>query len=151
MAKVRVSSEPFDLAAERAALTDGRADVGALAMFVGVCRDEGGALVALELEHYPGMAEAEIARVAGEAEARWPLSGLTVIHRHGRIRTGEDIVLVVAASAHRDAAFEAVRYLMDWLKVAAPFWKKEIRADGGAGGWVAAKSEDDAATAKWRG
>ena len=98
--------------------------------FSGLCRDEAGRLAALELEHYPGMAEAEIARIADEAIGRWPLTGLAAIHRYGRIAPGENIVLVVAASAHRQAAFEAASFLMDYLKSRAPFWKKEHRADG---------------------
>ena len=104
---VRVQSEPFDAAAEARALTAGRADVGAVVTFVGLCRDEGGTLAALELEHYPGMAEEEISRVVAEAQARWPLMGATAIHRYGKIAPGEDIVLVVTASAHRAAAFAA--------------------------------------------
>ena len=106
----------------------GRADVGAVVSFVGLCRDEGGRLAALEIEHYPGMAEEEIARVAREAEARWPLLGVTVIHRFGRIAPGEQIVLVAVAAAHRGAAFAAAELLMDYLKTRAPFWKRAIRA-----------------------
>src|SRR5690606_29955412 len=104
---------------------------------------------ALELEHYPGMAEAEIGRIAADAAARWPLQGLTAIHRHGRILPGENIVLVVAASAHRQAAFEAASFLMDYLKSRAPFWKKEHRADGSAGAWVEAKESDEDAARRW--
>ena len=118
--------------------------------FCGLCRDEAGQLAALELEHYPGMAEAEIARIADEAVGRWPLSGLTAIHRYGRIAPGENIVLVVAASAHRQAAFEAASFLMDYLKSRAPFWKKEHRADGSASNWVEAKDADDRAAARWK-
>ena len=109
-----------------------------------------GALTALELEHYPGMAEAEISRIAAEATVRWPLTGLTAIHRFGKIAPGENIVLVVAASTHRKAAFEAASFLMDYLKSRAPFWKKEHRADGSEGEWVEAKSADDDAAARWR-
>jgi molybdopterin synthase catalytic subunit len=123
--------------------------MGAVVAFTGFCRDEGGRLAALELEHYPGMAEAEIARIAQEAERRWPLLGLTVIHRVGRIRPGEGIVLVLAASAHRRAAFEAAEFLMDYLKTRAPFWKREHLKDGTVGGWVEAKSQDDEATGRW--
>lgn len=148
---IRVQAGPFDLSAEVAALTQGRADVGAVVSFAGLCRDEGGTLAALELEHYPGMAEVEMARVAAQAAARWPLTGLTAIHRHGMIRPGEEIVLVVAASAHRSAAFAAAEFLMDYLKTRAPFWKKEHRVDGSDGGWVAAKDADDAAAARWEG
>lgn len=146
---VRVQSQPFDAAAEAAALTAGRTDVGAVVSFVGLCRDEGGTLAALELEHYPGMAEEEISRVMAEACARWPLSGATAIHRYGRIAPGEEIVLVVTASAHRAAAFAAAEFLMDWLKTRAPFWKKEHRRDGASGDWVEAKAGDDAAAERW--
>ncbi|MEZ5876682.1 MAG: molybdenum cofactor biosynthesis protein MoaE [Tepidamorphaceae bacterium] len=150
MATVRVQAEPFDAATEVREITRGRPDIGAVVTFTGLCRDEGGTLAALELEHYPGMAEAEIARVAAEAEARWPITGLTAIHRFGKITPGDDIVLVVAASAHRAAAFEAAEFLMDFLKTRAPFWKKEHRLDGTAGDWVEAKDADDAATVRWR-
>ena len=147
---VRVQSEPFDAAAEASALTAGRADVGAVVTFVGLCRDEGGTLAALELEHYPGMAEEEISRVVAEAQARWPLMGATAIHRYGKIAPGEDIVLVVTASAHRAASFAAAEFLMDYLKTRAPFWKKEHRKDGTSGDWVAAKDADDAAADRWK-
>jgi molybdopterin synthase catalytic subunit len=147
--KIRVQSENFDAAVESAALTEGRRDIGAIASFIGLCRDEAGTLEALELEHYPGMAEEEIARIADEAERRWPLLGVTVIHRHGRIRPGEQIVLVLCASAHRAAAFSAAEFLMDFLKSRAPFWKKEHRADGTQGEWVAAKDADEAALERW--
>ena len=150
MATVRVQAEPFDAATEVREITRGRPDIGAVVTFTGLCRDEGGTLAALELEHYPGMAEAEIARVAAEAEARWPITGLTAIHRFGKIAPGDDIVLVVAASAHRAAAFEAAEFLMDFLKTRAPFWKKEHRLDGTAGDWVEAKDADDAATVRRR-
>jgi molybdopterin synthase catalytic subunit len=147
---VRVQREDFDIAAEIAVLAKGRADVGAVVTFSGLCRDEAGTLSALELEHYPGMAEAEIGRIAAEAAERWPLQGLTVIHRFGKIAPGENIVLVVAASAHRHAAFEAANFLMDYLKSRAPFWKKEHRADGSVGGWVKAKEADDEAAGRWK-
>ena len=146
---VDIRAEDFDVAAEIARLTAGRADVGAVVTFVGLCRDEGGSLAALELEHYPGMAEEEIARVAAEAERRWPLTGVTAIHRFGRIAPGGNIVLVVTASAHRAAAFAAGEFLMDYLKTRAPFWKKEHRVDGTSGDWVEAKAEDDAAADRW--
>lgn len=148
---VRIQAEDFDVAAEIARMTQGRADIGAVVTFSGLCRDEAGRLSALELEHYPGMAEAEIARIAGEATERWPLQGLTVIHRHGKVRPGENIVLVVATSAHRLAAFEAANFLMDYLKSRAPFWKKEHRIDGSEGGWVDAKESDDKAASRWQG
>lgn len=147
---VSIQREDFDVAAEIAKLTAGRADVGAVVTFSGLCRDEAGALAALELEHYPGMAEAEIGRIAAEATKRWPLQGLTAIHRYGRIEPGENIVLVVAASSHRHAAFEAASFLMDYLKSRAPFWKKEHRADGSEGGWVDAKEADEEAAARWK-
>jgi molybdopterin synthase catalytic subunit len=146
---IRIQREDFDVAAEIAALTGGRADVGAVVTFSGLCRDEQGTLSTLELEHYPGMAEAEIGRIAAEAAGRWPLQGLTVIHRHGKIAPGENIVLVVAASTHRQAAFEAANFLMDYLKSRAPFWKKEHLVDGSEGGWVEAKEADDEAAGRW--
>ncbi|BCH25799.1 molybdenum cofactor biosynthesis protein MoaE [Mesorhizobium sp. L-8-3] len=146
---VRIQAEDFDTAVEIDSMTRGRTDVGAVVTFTGLCRDEAGALSALELEHYPVMAEAEISRIATEAAERWPLGGLTVVHRHGKIRPGENIVLVVTASAHRQAAFDAASFLMDYLKSRAPFWKKEHRADGGSGGWVEAKASDDEAAARW--
>ncbi|WP_027144519.1 molybdenum cofactor biosynthesis protein MoaE [Mesorhizobium sp. WSM3626] len=147
---VRIQRQDFDVAAEIAALTQGHADIGAVVTFSGLCRDEQGALSALELEHYPGMAEAEIGRIAIEATERWPLQGLTVIHRHGKIAPGANIVLVVAASAHRHAAFEAANFLMDYLKSRAPFWKKEHRTDGSEGGWVDAKETDAEAARRWK-
>ena len=146
---IRVQAEPFDAAAESALLSAGRADIGAIVSFVGLCRDEGGTLAALELEHYPGMAEDEMARVMAEARARWPLIGATAIHRYGKIAPGEPIVLVVTASAHRAAAFAAAEFLMDWLKTRAPFWKKEHRRDGTSGDWVEAKADDDDAARRW--
>lgn len=149
MRKVRVQAEPFSAEAEAARLTAGRTDVGAVVTFTGLCRDEAGTLAALEIEHYPGMAEDEILRVVGEAERRWPLAGVVAMHRHGRIAPGEPIVLVVTASRHRDAAFEAAAFLMDYLKTRAPFWKKEHRADGSTGEWVAAKESDEARAERW--
>lgn len=145
---VRVQTGDFDVAAEIAQLSAGRRDIGAVVTFTGVCRDEEGRLGALELEHYPGMAEAEIGRIADEAARRWPLHGITVIHRTGKLRPGDNIVLVVTASVHRQAAFEAANFLMDYLKTNAPFWKKEHGTD--AGGWVEAKAEDDRAADRWR-
>jgi molybdopterin synthase catalytic subunit len=147
---VRVQAADFDAAAEVARLTRGRTDIGAVVTFTGLCRDEDGRLAALELEHYPAMAEAEIARIAAEAMERWSLTGVSVIHRHGRIAPGENIVLVVTASTHRHAAFEAASFLMDYLKSRAPFWKKEHRKDGGEGGWVDAREADDAAAERWK-
>lgn len=147
---VRVQAEAIDAAAENALLVGGRTDIGALVSFLGLCRDEDGQLSALELEHYPGMAEAEITRICHEAMERWPLSGLTAIHRFGKVAPGETIVLVLAASAHRQAAFDAASFVMDYLKTSAPFWKKEHFASGETGGWVSAKDSDDAARDKWR-
>ncbi len=146
---VRIQAEDFDLDEEIRRLTDGHTDIGAVVTFSGLCRDEAGTLAALELEHYPQMAEAEIRRIAKEAIGRWPLNGLTVIHRYGRIAPGDNIVLVVSASRHRQAAFDAASFLMDFLKTRAPFWKKEHKKDGTSGDWVEASSKDDAATARW--
>ena len=146
MPRILVQSADFDPGAEAAALAARSHDVGAVVTFIGHCRDEGGKLAALEIEHYPGMAEAEIFRVAQEAQARWPLDGLTLIHRFGRIAPGGRIVFVGAASRHRGAAFAAAEMLMDFMKTRAPFWKRAIRADGTAQAWVeAAEGEGDAA------
>ncbi|MGI9356736.1 MAG: molybdenum cofactor biosynthesis protein MoaE [Rhizobiaceae bacterium] len=149
MLAVRVQREGFDQAAEIAALTKSRTDVGAVATFTGLCRSEGETLSALQLEHYPGMAEAEITRAAEAAMKRWPVEGMTVIHRFGKIEPGEEIVLVIAISRHRDAAFDGARYVMDFLKTSAPFWKKEHRVDGDEAGWVDAREEDEAAKKRW--
>jgi molybdopterin synthase catalytic subunit len=145
---VRVATGPIDVGVETARLRQ-LDQVGALVTFTGICRDEGGRLAALELEHYPGMAEAEILRIAREAAARWPLAGISVVHRYGRIAVGDDIVLVAAASSHREAAFAAANFLMDYLKTSAPFWKKEHAASGEAGAWVAATADDDEAAERW--
>ena len=147
---IRLQEADFDTAREVAAMSAGRTDVGAVVSFSGVCRGgvDGDAIDALTLEHYPGMAEAEIGRHVEEALARWPLLGVTVIHRYGRIVPGENIVLVVTASSHRQAAFEAAEFLMDYLKTRAPFWKREDRAAGGTN-WVDAAAHDDAAAARW--
>src|SRR6202161_4395372 len=149
MATIRVQEEDFDPGAEAEALARGRTDIGAVVSFIGYCRDERGSLAALELEHYPGMAEEEVARAAGEAEARWPLLGATVIHRYGRIAPGEQIVFVAVAAAHRGAAFAAAEMLMDYLKTRAPFWKREMRSDGAVGGWSECTQEDDRSAARW--
>jgi molybdopterin synthase catalytic subunit len=146
---IRVQREDFDLQAEAAALSAGRHEIGAVVTFSGLCRDEGGGLEALELEHYPGMAEAEMRRIATLAIDRFGLRGLTAIHRYGRIAPGENIVLVIAAASHRQAAFDGANFVMDFLKTAAPFWKKEHGVDGKAGDWVAARDADDAARTKW--
>lgn len=146
---IRIQTEPFDIEREIDSLCRDRSDVGAVVSFTGLCRDEGGRLSALELEHYPGMAEDEIRRIAGQAAERWPLAGLTVIHRHGRLEPGAQIVLVIAASAHRQAAFDAASFIMDFLKTRAPFWKKEHLADGSIGQWVAATEQDDEKARRW--
>ena len=144
---VRLQREDFDIGAEIARLSQGRTEVGAVASFTGICR--GGDIAAMTLEHYPGMAEAEIERHVAEAEARWPLLGVTVIHRYGRLVPGDNIVLVATASQHREAAFAAAEFLMDYLKTRAPFWKKEERAGGD--GWVEARQSDAAAAERWSG
>jgi molybdopterin synthase catalytic subunit len=147
---IRLQREAFDATAEVAKLTRGRTDIGAVVTFTGICRaDESGEkIAALTLEHYPDMAEAEIARHVEEATKRWPLLGVTVIHRHGRIAPGEDIVLVVTASSHREAAFAAASFLMDYLKTRAPFWKQVEKPSGKT--WVEAKGADDAAAERWK-
>jgi molybdopterin synthase catalytic subunit len=147
---VRLQREDFDTAREAALFTRGRTDIGAVVTFTGICRgrEAAGDISAMTLEHYPGMAEAEIARYVEEAQARWPLLGVTVIHRYGRIAPGENIVLVVTAAAHREAAFAAAEFLMDYLKTRAPFWKLEERA--GEAKWVEAREADDAAADRWR-
>src|SRR5271169_2691168 len=146
---IRIQQADFDVATEIAALTNGRTDIGAVVSFSGICRgSEGGdRIAALTLEHYPEMAEAEIERHADEAMSRWPLDGLTVIHRFGRIEPGQNIVLVVTASKHRQGAFQAAEFLMDYLKTSAPFWKREDRAAGTD--WVEAREHDEAAAARW--
>ncbi len=149
VATIRLQSEDFDAAAEAAKLARGRTDVGAVVTFTGICRgsEQGAPVAALTLEHYPGMAEAEIAGHVAEAEARWKLLGVTVIHRHGRMFPGDNIVLVVTAASHRGDAFAAAEFLMDYLKTRAPFWKREERADGAI--WVEAKDSDAAAAGRW--
>jgi molybdopterin synthase catalytic subunit len=146
---VRLQREPFDVAAEAAALTHGRTDIGAVVTFTGICRglEDGHPITALTLEHYPDMAEAEIERHLSEAAQRWPLLGVTVVHRYGRIVPGEDIVLVVTASSHREAAFAAAEFLMDYLKTRAPFWKQVEKA--GNKTWIEATATDDAAAERW--
>ncbi len=150
---IRLQREVFDVAAEAKKLTHGRTDIGAVVTFTGICRaDENGEpIAALTLEHYPDMAEAEIARHVEEAHARWPLLGATVIHRFGRIAPGEDIVMVATASSHRQAAFAAAEFLMDYLKTRAPFWKQVEMASGNSlvKTWVEAKSADDSAAERW--
>ena len=146
---IRIQQADFDIAQEISALTKERTDIGAIVSFSGICRGTEGSetIAALTLEHYPEMAEAEIARHAETAMSRWPLTGLSVIHRVGRIKPGENIVLVLTASQHRQAAFQAAEFLMDYLKANAPFWKREESADGTS--WVDARNHDDAAAARW--
>ena len=146
---IRVQSEDFDVGRELTALVGGNHDIGGLAVFVGLVRDlAGGAEIqAMTLEHYPGMTEKLLAEIEAEARARWPLAACLVIHRTGRLEPGEQIVLVAAASAHRQAAFDACQFLIDWLKTKAPFWKLEETGEGAR--WVDARSSDDAATARW--
>lgn len=146
---IRIQTADFDVNSEIAALTASRTDIGAVVTFSGICRGGEGsdATTALTLEHYPVMAEAEIGRHADEAMTRWPLTGVTIVHRTGRILPGENIMVVLTASAHRQAAFQAAEFLMDYLKAHAPFWKREETAGGTD--WVAAKTDDDDAAARW--
>ena len=148
---VRVEAADFDVAAEIRRLAAGRTDIGAIVTFTGTVRGEakGRPITSMTLEHYPGMTEAELARVEAEALARWPLSASLIVHRIGTLAPGDNIVLVVAASAHRHAAFEAAAFLMDYLKSRAPFWKKETSADG-VGTWVDARDSDDEAVRRWQ-
>ncbi len=147
---IRVQAEDFDLQSEIDLLTVGRGEIGAVVTFTGLCRHEGGRLEALELEHYPGMAEAEMTRIAQAAAERFSLKGITAIHRYGCIGVGENIVLVIATASHRQAAFDGANFMMDFLKTAAPFWKKDHGARGHAGDWIAARDADDAARDKWK-
>jgi molybdopterin synthase catalytic subunit len=144
---VRVQREDFDAGAEVRRLTAGRTDIGAVVSFIGTVRADDG-LVGMTLEHYPGMTEEELARVEAEAGARWPLLASLIVHRVGGLRPGDNIVLVVTASPHRQAAFEAAQFLMDYLKTRAPFWKKELSSDGSER-WVEARAGDDAAAGRW--
>lgn len=143
----RIQREDFDVGAELEGLTAGRTDVGAVVSFTGLVRDVGGTLRAMELEHYPGMTEKALAAIEAEARARWPLEACLIVHRVGALAPGERIMMVATASAHRQAAFDAAEFLMDYLKSRAPFWKKETTADGSA--WVAARGEDEAALGRW--
>ncbi len=148
---VKVQREDFDIGSEVKALTAGRTDIGAVVTFTGTVRGDahGGPIRSMTLEHYPGMTEAELARVEAEALARWPIDASLVIHRYGELLPGDNIVLVVTASRHRHAAFEAAEFLMDYLKTRAPFWKKETAADG-TGHWVDARDADDRALDRWQ-
>jgi molybdopterin synthase catalytic subunit len=145
----RLQREDFDLGAELAALRAGRRDIGALVSFTGLVRDTaaGEAISAMELEHYPGMTERALAEIEAEAGRRWPLQASLVIHRYGRLEPGEQIMMVAIAALHREAAFEAAAFLMDYLKSRAPFWKKEATPSGGR--WVAARAADEIALARW--
>jgi molybdopterin synthase catalytic subunit len=144
---IRVQSEDFDIGAEIAALRNGRTDVGAVASFIGTVRETGG-VAAMTLEHYPGMTEKELDRIETEAKERWPLLDSLIVHRVGRLRPGDNIVLVITLAAHRNAAFEAAEFLMDYLKTAAPFWKTEETPDGAQ--WVSARESDSAAASRWK-
>ncbi|WP_337955708.1 molybdenum cofactor biosynthesis protein MoaE [Fulvimarina manganoxydans] len=145
---IRVQAERIDLAQESAALVSA-GSVGATVGFTGYCRDEDGRLSALELEHYPGMAERAIGAILDEAAERWPLLSIRAVHRYGLVKPGEEIVFVGCASAHRQAAFEAAEFVMDFMKSKAPFWKREHLADGSVGGWVESKATDEAAGDRW--
>ena len=147
ISRVRIQAEDFKVSDEQDALASEGTEVGALASFVGIVRGDDG-LTAMTLEHYPGMTEREIAQHVKEAGTRWPLEGVTVIHRIGTLKPGDRIVLVAVASRHRAAAFEACAFLMDYLKTRAPFWKQEER--GTSRSWVEAKSSDDNAAERWR-
>ena len=151
---IRVQLEDFDLGAELKALIAGNHGIGGLCSFVGLVRDMAGGsgagdekIGAMTLEHYPGMTEKELERIEAEAQARWPLDATLIIHRYGRLEPGDQIVLVAAASAHRQAAFEACHFLIDFLKTKAPFWKLEDTPGGGQ--WVDARDSDDAAASRW--
>jgi molybdopterin synthase catalytic subunit len=148
---VRVQTADFDVGAEVRTLTMGRTDIGAIVTFTGTVRGEAGGvrLASMTLEHYPGMTERELSDIEREAATRWPLTGSLIVHRVGELRPGDNIVLVIAASAHRQAAFEAAAFLMDYLKTRAPFWKKETSADG-QGSWVDARESDDQAVKRWQ-
>ena len=146
--RIAVQTEPFDLGAEANAFAAGLSSAGAVVTFTGVVRDlPGGGLQAMEIEHYPGMTEKAIAGIAEEAAKRWSLADVLVIHRHGRLAPGENIMMVATAAPHRKDAFEAAEYLMDYLKSRAPFWKKEVTGEGAD--WVAAKAADEDALNRW--
>jgi molybdopterin synthase catalytic subunit len=148
--RIAVQAQPFDVGAEMAALGAGRTDIGGIGCFVGTVRDSSGGrpITAMTLEHYPGMTEQAMTRIAGVAMGRWALLGCTLLHRVGELRPGEGIVLVLAAAPHRQAALDATGFLIDWLKTKAPFWKKERFAEGGEA-WVEAREGDEAAAKRW--
>jgi molybdopterin synthase catalytic subunit len=145
---IRVQQEDFDIGAEIVGLQAGRTDIGAIVSFIGTVRDQEGAVEEMTLEHYPGMTESELERIEAEACTRWPLQASLIVHRYGRLKPGDNIVLVVTASEHREAAFEAARFLMDYLKTSAPFWKRETGPGGSR--WVEAAARDDASAAGWK-
>lgn len=138
---------PFDAGAELNGFVAGRKDVGAVVSFTGVVRDRAGGLTAMQIEHYPGMTERAIAHIVAEAMQRWALADALVIHRHGLLPLGAPIMMVATASAHRADAFAAAEFLMDYLKSRAPFWKREVLADGAE--WVAALDADEVALKRW--
>jgi molybdopterin synthase catalytic subunit len=147
---IRVQRDDFDLGAELAALTAGNPKIGGLCSFVGLVRDMAGGeqIGAMTLEHYPGMTEKMLEKIEAEAKERWPLEASLIIHRYGRLEPGDQIVLVATASPHREAAFEACHFLIDWLKTQAPFWKLEEKDSGAE--WVEARESDDKAAEKWK-
>jgi molybdopterin synthase catalytic subunit len=144
---IRVQQEDFDVGAEIVRLKGSRTDIGAIVSFAGTVRDQAGAVEEMTLEHYPGMTEAELTRIEEEANARWPLQASLIVHRIGALKPGDNIVLVLTASEHRDAAFDAARFLMDYLKARAPFWKRETGKEGNR--WVEASAGDSVATTRW--
>ena len=148
---IRVQSDDFNISEEITSLRGGRTDIGAIVTFTGTVRDmaKGAKINSMSLEHYPGMTEAELRKISSEAHARWPLQGTTIIHRIGDLTPGDNIVLVITLSAHRQAAFEAAEYLMDYLKTGAPFWKKETGRTGTAD-WVDARESDETALTRWK-
>jgi molybdopterin synthase catalytic subunit len=145
---IRVQQEDFDIGAEIAALKSGRTDIGAVVAFLGTVRDQSGAVTEMTLEHYPGMTERELERIEAEACGRWPLQASLIVHRIGTLRPSDNIVLVLTASEHREAAFAAAEFLMDYLKTRAPFWKRESGPGGSR--WVEANAKDHVARARWR-
>jgi molybdopterin synthase catalytic subunit len=149
MPTIRVQTEDFDAGAEMARLRAGNPKVGAVASFVGVCRDtnDGDAVATMTLEHYPGMTEKALAAIVDEAMARWRIIDVTVVHRVGELKPTDQIVLVVVSGGHRGDAFAACEFLMDYLKTRAPFWKKERTPEGTR--WVEARGSDDDAAARW--
>jgi len=145
---IRVQQDDFDIAAEIGRIKAGRSDIGAIVTFTGTVRDQAGAVTEMMLEHYPGMTERELQRIEAEAQSRWPLQACLIVHRYGVLQPGDNIVLVITASEHRDAAFDAARFLMDYLKTTAPFWKRETGSAGSH--WVEAEANDTDAVARWK-